>query len=51
MLYPNLGDGPAAALAAARPVLYSMNSLNLALVEDDPEVRMLLSGYLASSRV
>ena len=23
-----------------------MNSLNLALVEDDPEVRLLLSGYL-----
>ena len=23
-----------------------MNSLNLAIVEDDPEVRLLLSGYL-----
>ena len=34
------------ALAAARPVLWFMNSLNLALVEDDPEVRLLLSGYL-----
>ena len=46
MLYPHLGDGPAAALAAARPVLCSMNSLNLAIVEDDPEVRWLLSDYL-----
>ena len=34
------------ALAAARTVLWAMNSLNLALVEDDPEVRLLLSGYL-----
>ena len=34
------------ALAAVRPVLWAKNSLTLTIVEDDPEVRWLLSDYL-----
>ena len=34
------------AAAAGRSVLWAMNSLNLAIVEDDPKIRLLLRDYL-----